>query len=152
MTLRASTNPGAIFSACVELRAELDEARAQIVVLTTERDALRKTLIGEAVIADTEREVPERKGSAWWMSAWREVSRHRTELAHRVQQLEAWLLESGREASRLQTELDGLRDQNGGLARLLDEVDGDVEAATQARDQALEQLARCGCDDHEAVH
>lgn len=129
----------------VELRRQLDQAHARNAELTAERNALRATLIGEAVIADAEREIPERKGSAWWMAAWREVSRHRSELLVRVQQLEAWLLASGRESTRLQAELDQVREQNGGLARLLGEIDGDVDAAIAARDQALDKLSRCEC-------
>lgn len=126
------------------LRDRLDTAIIRIADLEAERDSLRTTLLGEAEVADAEREIPERKGSAWWMAAWREVSRHRTELLHTVQRLEGWLLDSGKEAARLQTELDRAREQNAGLARQLAETERDYTEMFADREELLGRLARAG--------
>jgi chromosome segregation ATPase len=128
-----------------ELRGQLDQALATNAELTAELQALRATLLGEAVIAEDEREVPERRGSAWWRAAWREVTRHRAELTRRVQQLEGWLLDGGREATQLQAELHRCREQNGELARQLAETEGDVVEANAALADALDKLACCQC-------
>lgn len=102
------------------LRSRLDAAIIRIADLESECSSLRTTLLGEAEVADAERELPERKGSAWWMSAWREVTRQRNEMLARVQTLEVWLKESGEEATRLQTELTDRIREIGELTRALD--------------------------------
>jgi DNA repair exonuclease SbcCD ATPase subunit len=154
MTARAQAwpaGPVAVVLEVSELRRLVDEQRIRIAELEAERDSLRATILGESVVAD-QGENPERKGAAWWHRSWREVTRHRDELLARVQKLETWLLESGREAEDLQRELERSREQNGGLARLLAETEGDVVEANAARDEAvatraeaLERLARCEC-------
>lgn len=85
-----------------------------------ERKALRSTLLGEAELAEAQAEPHEKRGSAWWHAAWREVSRHRAELLLRVGQLERWTREGGLEATRLQTELTAARKEIGQLTRQLE--------------------------------
>lgn len=119
-----------ILDIAAALRSQLDEERAKSSELAAERDALRSTLMGEAELAESQHEPHETRGSAWWRAAWREVSRHRSELLHRVQQLEGWSLEHGAEAMRLQTERDIARHEHGVAASMLD--------ATQERVNDLE--------------
>lgn len=119
--MTAQSHDRFVFTALISgLRGRLDAAIIRIADLEAERDAMSQTLLGEAGLADAEHEAPERKGSAWWMAAWREVSRHRTELLARVQQLEGWLRASGEEASRLQRELAARDQEIGELSRQLD--------------------------------
>ncbi len=85
-----------------------------------EREVLRKTLLGEADLADAQCESPDVRGASWWKGAWREVRRHNAELNLRIQKLERWLDESGREATGLQTERDTAREEIGQLTRQLE--------------------------------
>lgn len=125
-----------------ELRRQLDEAIAKradlertlairderiaqlerdiIPGMREESDALRRTLLGEAELAEAQAEPDDVRGPGWWRMAWREISRHRSELIHRVQQLNGWLLESGKEATQLQRDLTAAREVIGNLERQLD--------------------------------
>lgn len=88
--------------------------------LRDDLDAIRQTLIGTAELAEAEGEPADKRGAAWWRGAWREVTRHRSELILRMQQLERWHLEHGAEATRLQRDLDVARQEIGELTRQLD--------------------------------
>jgi len=102
------------------LRRQLDESRVRIGELEIERDALKATLLGEAVVADSEGEDPNVRGATWWWECWRYVSEHRSVLLRRVQQLEQWCQEHGKELTKLQTDLGKARDDVGVLTRQLD--------------------------------
>lgn len=92
----------------------------EVATLRADNDALRRTLLGEAELADAQSEPEEARGPGWWRACWREVSRERSELRVRVKSLEDWLLESGKEATQLQRDLDAARQVIGNLERQLD--------------------------------
>lgn len=135
--------PSSMIDVAAELRRQLDEAHAKNAELAAERDALRTTLIGEAALAESQHEPDEQRGSAWWRSAWREVSRHRSELLRRVQQLEGWSLEHGAEAMRLQTELDVARHEHGLAAAMLDATQERVDDLEGEIVRLRERMSEC---------
>lgn len=139
--------------ASFEVRAELDRQisirdwhivalQQQIAESEVERQILRGTLVGEAELADAFGD-PYQRGTEYWHTAWKEVSRHRSELLVRVQQLERWLLDAGAESNQLQRELDRSREQNAGLARQLAETERDYTEMYADREELISQLARC---------
>lgn len=122
---------GALRREAEELRAQLDQAigrhgeienklgraGARIIELeqvcaelNTERTGLQARVLGIAEEADRDQEIPEKRGSAFWMAAWRaarkelgekalELVKQEQELARRSQ----WLKEYGEELARMQT-------------------------------------------------
>lgn len=111
-----TTDP-AIHRRSVSIDAEL---RRQLSEASSDRDALRQTLIGEGDLAASQNERALKRGAVWWMNAFTEVSRHRKELLTRNAQLERWLKESGAEATALQRIVAARDREIGELARALE--------------------------------
>ena len=132
--------PIADLDVAAELRRQLDEAFAQHANLQSDlrlmarRDAeqlkviaeqqaelgrLRKALIGEGEIAESENEPEGRHGEMWWRAVAREANADRGAKALRIAKLEQWLMDAGKEATKLQTRVAELERELGELTRQL---------------------------------
>jgi chromosome segregation ATPase len=104
--------------------ARVKELELVLAELQRERGELQARIHGIAEQADRDQEMPEARGSAFWMAAWREARRQHgekaLELVKQEQELATraqWLKEYGEELARMQT-------RNRILQRIVDTVRG----------------------------